>query len=96
MVNAIKQSYHGNPTLEKDDAMRSCGFAAQTIMLAAKSMGYDTCPMEGFDYDKVGKLIHLPDDHIISMMVVVGKATQDASPRGGQLPLSEVAFENHF
>ena len=96
LVNAIKQSYNGNPTLEKDEAMRSCGFAAQTIMLAAKSMGYDTCPMEGFDYDKVGKLIHLPNDHIISMMVVVGKATQDASPRGGQLPLSEVAFENRF
>ena len=96
LVNAIRQSYSGNSTLEKDEAMRSCGFAAQTIMLAAKSMGYDTCPMEGFDYDKVGKFIHLPDDHIISMMVVVGKAAKDAPPRGGQLPLSEVAFENHF
>jgi len=96
LVNAIKQSYDGNSTLEKDEAMRSCGFAAQTIMLAAKSMGYDTCPMEGFDYEKVGKLIHLPDDHIVSMMVVVGKAAKGASPRGGQLPLSEVVFENSF
>ena len=76
--------------------MRSCGFAAQTIMLAAKSMGYDTCPMEGFEYDKVGKLINLPSDHIISMMVVVGKAAKEANPRGGQLPLSEVIFENKF
>ncbi len=76
--------------------MRSCGFAAQTIMLAAKSMGYDTCPMEGFDYDKVGKLIRLPTDHIITMMVVVGKAAKPANPRGGQLPLSEVVFENKF
>ena len=96
LVNAIKQSYSGNLTLEKDEAMRSCGFAAQTIMLAARSMGYDTCPMEGFDYEKVGKMINLPDDHIISMMVVVGKKAKDASPRGGQLPLSEVVFENSF
>ncbi len=96
LVNAIRKSYHGNPTLEKDEAMRSCGFAAQTIMLAAKSMGYDTCPMEGFDYGKVGELINLPDDHIISMMVVVGKKSKEANSRGGQLPLSEVVFENNF
>jgi len=96
LVNAIRQSYAGNSALEKDEAMRSCGFAAQTIMLAAKSMGYDTCPMEGFDYDKVGNLINLPDDHIVTMMVVVGKKAKDAAPRGGQLPLSEVVFENSF
>ncbi|MEK6930319.1 MAG: nitroreductase family protein, partial [Thermoproteota archaeon] len=76
--------------------LRSCGMVAQTIMLAAKSMGYDTCPMKGFDYGEVGKLIHLPDDHVISMMVVVGKAIKSASSRGGQLPLSEIMFENSF
>ena len=96
LVNAIRQSYNGNSKLEQDEALRSCGFAAQTIMLAAKSMGYDTCPMEGFDYDKVGEVINLPDDHVISMMIVVGKAVKPANPRGGQLPLSEVTFENHF
>lgn len=96
LVNGIKQAYSGNPILEKDQAIRSCGIAAQTIMLAAKSMGYDSCPMEGFDYGKVGKLIHLPDNHIVTMMVVIGKAAKEAAPRGGQVPLSEVVFENHF
>ena len=76
--------------------MRSCGMAAQTIMLAARSMGYDTCPMKGFDYDEVGKLIHLPHDHVISMMVVIGKKSKDPAPRGGQLSLSDVVFENSF
>ena len=96
LVNGIKQAYAGNPMLEKDQAIRSCGIAAQTIMLAAQSMGYDSCPMEGFDYGKVGNLINLPDDHIVTMMVVVGKKAKDAAPRGGQLSLSEVVFENHF
>ena len=96
LAKAIRQSYSGNPTLEKDEAMRSCGFAAQTIMLAARSMGYDTCPMEGFDFGKVATLINLPSDHIISMMVVVGKKAKEAGSRGGQLPLSEVVFENSF
>ena len=96
LVDSMKNSYDGKSELQRDEAMRSCGIAAQTIMLAAKSMGYDTCPMKGFDYDKVAKSIHLPDDHVISMMVVVGKATKPASSRGGQLILSEIMFENHF
>jgi hypothetical protein len=30
------------------------------------------------------------------MMVVVGKKAKDAGPRGGQLPLSDIVFEDHF
>lgn len=96
LVDSMRNSYDGESELQRDEAMRSCGMAAQTIMLAAKSMGYDTCPMKGFDYDKVSKLINLPDDHVISMMVVVGKATKPASSRGGQLQLSKIMFENSF
>ena len=96
LIKGIKQAYTGNAELEKDQAIRSCGIAAQTIMLAAQSMGYDSCPMEGFDYGEVGKFIQLPEDHIVTMMVVVGKKAKDAAPRGGQLPLSEVVFEDHF
>ena len=96
LVTSIRNSYSNKSEQQRDEAMRSCGMAAQTIMLAAKSMGYDTCPMKGFDYQAVGKMINLPDDHVISMMVVVGKKSKDPSPRGGQLPLSEVVFENNF
>ena len=76
--------------------MKSCGFAAQTIMLASKQMGLDSCPMGGFDYDEVSKIIDLPKDHIIVMMIVVGKALEPAGPRGGQLTVDEVVFENKF
>jgi nitroreductase len=48
--------------------MRSCGIAGQTIILAAKAMGYDTCPMIGFDPQKVAELIKLPDDHVIYLL----------------------------
>jgi len=76
--------------------MRSCGMAAQTIMLAAKEMGYDTCPMDGFDFDAVARLINLPADHIPTMFVVVGKALNEAQPRGGQLTMDEVVIYNKF
>lgn len=96
MVPAIHQYYDGKQQVQRDEAMRSCGIAAQTLMLAAKGMGYDSCPMDGFDFDAVGKLIHLPEDHVIAMFVAVGKALKPAWPRGGQLDLSQVVIENHF
>ena len=65
-------------------------------MLAAKQMGLDSCPMVGFEYNEMAKIINLPDDHIIVMMIVVGKAASPASERGGQLSLKDVVFENKF
>ena len=88
--------YEGREQVQRDEAMRSCGIAAQTIMLAAKAMGYDSCPMIGFDADQVAKLIRLPEDHVIAMLVVVGKATKPAWPKPGQLPLSEVLIHDRF
>ena len=96
MVPAIDGYYRGREQVQRDEAMRSCGIAAQTLMLAAKSMGYDSCPMDGFDFDKVAELIKLPDDHVIAMFVVIGKGIKDAWPRPGQLALDEVVIENSF
>ena len=94
--DAMHKKYSDSPQNRRDEAMRSCGFAAQTIMLAAKQMGLDSCPMVGFEYDEMAKVINLPDDHIIVMMIVVGKAASPAAERGGQLSLDEVVFENKF
>lgn len=96
LLPAIHDYYAGKSQVQRDEAMRSCGMAAQTLMLAAKAMGYDSCPMDGFDFDRVGKLIRLPEDHIISMFVAVGKALQPAQPRGGQLSMGEVLIHDRF
>ena len=96
LVPAIGNYYQGREQVQRDEAMRSCGIAAQTLMLAARAMGYDSCPMDGFDFEAVGRLIQLPDDHVISMFVVVGKALQPAWPRPGSLRRDEVVFQDHF
>jgi nitroreductase len=94
--NSLIRKYENSPENRRDEAMRSCGFAAQTIMLAARQMGLDSCPMVGFEYDELANVIQLPKDHMIVMIVVVGKRAEDAAERGGQLSLDEVFFENHF
>lgn len=96
LVPAMKTYYEGKERVQLNECMRSCGIAAQTLMLAAKGMGYDSCPMDGFDFDKVGELINLPEDHEIAMFVAIGKALEPANPRGGQLPLNEIIITDKF
>jgi nitroreductase len=96
VTSALQKKYADNLQNRRDETMKSCGFAAQTIMLAAKQMGLDSCPMGGFEYDEIAKIINLPEDHIIVMMVIVGKALEPAGQRGGQLVIDEVVFENKF
>ena len=94
--NALRTKNASNPQNQRDEAIRSCGFAGQTIMLAARQMGLDSCPMVGFEYDELAKIINLPENHLIVLMIVVGKAAEPAGPRGGQLSVNEVVFENKF
>ncbi|MES2637806.1 MAG: nitroreductase family protein [Pseudomonadota bacterium] len=96
LVPAIGHYYENNERAQRDEAMRSCGIAAQTIMLAAKEMGYDTCPMDGFDFDAVSQLLNLPADHTPAMFITVGKAIKPAMPRAGQLDIAEVIIYNKF
>ena len=96
LVNWMGPFHEGREWLQRDEAQRSIGMALQTIMLAAKSMGYDSCPMIGFDIEKVAELINLPDDHVMGPMVAVGKGVKESWPKPGQLPLTELVVENGF
>lgn len=96
LVDAIQKYYAGREQTQRDEAMRSCGLAGQTLMLAAKGLGLDSCPMDGFDFDAVAQIIGLPEDHVISFMIAIGKPLEPARARGGQLDLSEVVVHNHF
>jgi nitroreductase len=96
LVNWMKPFHEGREWLQRDEAQRSIGMTMQTLMLAAKAMGYESCPMIGFDIEKVAELINLPDDHVMGAMVAIGKGTKDPWPKPGQLPLSELVIENSF
>ena len=96
LVGWMGPFHEGREWLQRDEAQRSIGMAAQTLMLAAKSMGYDSCPMIGFDIEGVAKLIDLPDDHVMGPMVAIGKGIKKTWPKPGQLSLEELVVENGF
>lgn len=96
LLPAIDAIYRDQAQNQRDEAMRSCGIAAQSLMLAARGMGYDSCPMDGFDFAEVARLINLPADHCIGLMVAVGRGLAPAGPRIGRLAYDEVVLRDRF
>lgn len=96
LVGWMGPFHEGREWLQRDEAQRSIGIAMQTMMLAAQGLGYQSCPMIGFDIEKVAELIQLPADHVMGPMVAIGKGTKDPWPKPGQLSLEQVVMENSF
>ena len=96
MVPMIKDFYDGREWIQRDEALRSVGIVAEALMMNATAMGLDTCPMIGFDQDVVGEIINLPEDHIIGMMITLGKRREEPFPHGGRLSLDKTVITNKF
>ena len=96
MVSNVTPFYEGKPQLTRDEGIRSTAFAGMAIMLAAAELGYETGALIGFDPVAVGKILNLPENIILSYLLVIGKATKVAWPRGGRLPDSELVITDRF
>jgi nitroreductase len=55
-------------------ATKSASLACQNLMIAAEALGLNTCPMEGFDGRRLGRLLGLSGKyHEIVMVIAIGK-----------------------
>jgi len=73
IVETLTEYNGGNEPVQRDKVFRSCAIASQTLMPVAKEMGYDSCSIGLTNFDAIALLIHLPEDHLIPMLVAVGK-----------------------
>jgi nitroreductase len=53
-------------------------FAAQNLLLATVAKGYDACPMEGFNAQKIASILRLPYGAVIPVVIAIGKKSDDA------------------
>ena len=90
--SAQRDDYH----LQRDDALCSCGIAAQTLMLTAKAMGYDSWRLEAFDTHGVGKLINLPENFLVAIILVVGKHMKQSWQHVSQFNFHDVVVLDQF
>ncbi len=58
-------------------ACKNTGFFAMSLMYAAKSLGLDTHPMDGFDMDMVHEEFRIPDNFWIPLLLAVGYFRSD-------------------
>ena len=66
-------------------------------MLAAKSAGLESCLIEGFDEDRVRKLLKIPRPMRVALIVCVGYALEGyQEPAAVQLPLEAKLSLNSF
>lgn len=54
-------------------AIKSTALACENLMLAFRAAGYDSCPMEGMDSTRVRRLLQLPRDATVVMVISAGK-----------------------
>ena len=64
--------YGGNNETQLAFACKNTGFFAMSLMLAAKSLGLDTHPMDGFDHEGVRKEFRIPDHYWIPLLISMG------------------------
>ena len=66
--------------------------ATTCLMLAAESLGVQSCPMEGFVEEKVKEAFGIPDDVRVVCLVSLGFAVDPPKVFPGRLPLERLVF----
>lgn len=75
---------------QRDEAIRNASLSAMLFMMAAKSKGWDTCPMIGFDSEQLKQVLNISDQYEPVMMIALGKEkVQSRKPRGYRKPVVE-------
>jgi len=73
----VKNLYDTEDSLKRKlFAVKNTSLFAMNLMLAAKGLGLETHPMDGFDEDCLKKEFNIPADKIIPMLITVGYLRQ--------------------
>ncbi len=70
--NARNNLYGKTELITRAFSCKNTGFFAMSLMLAAKSLGIDSHPMDGFNHDKVVDEFNIPDNYYIPLLISFG------------------------
>ena len=71
------------------------GLISMQIMLIARSKGYDTVPMGGYDQAKFVEAFGISEQYVPVMLIAIGKATKPGHPTT-RLPIEDIMFFNEM
>ncbi|MDM8537243.1 nitroreductase family protein [Desulfobacterales bacterium HSG17] len=76
-TGSTKGLYGSSEDRHQAFACKNTGFFAMSLMLAAKSLGLDTHPMDGFDIDGVRQAFNIPENYWIPLLLPIGYFKED-------------------
>ena len=82
--------YDDKPQQQRDEAMRSATFAAAAMIYAARSMGWGSTPMIGFDPAAARTEYGLKNNEIPVMMLAMGPMREGNWPSKPRRPVLDV------
>ncbi|MFD1956264.1 nitroreductase family protein [Paenibacillus thailandensis] len=93
--NAVKLYASLSPERLMEVVSFDGGLVAMQLMLIAKSKGYDTVPMAGYDKEKLKELLNIPENLHPLILLPIGKAAQPGR-NTTRLPLEDILTWNRF
>ncbi len=76
-IDTCASLYGANEERQQAFACKNTAFFAMSLMLAARSLGLDTHPMDGFEHDGVRKAFDIPGNYWIPLLLAVGYFSSD-------------------
>ena len=95
--NACKGLYGANETASLAFGIKNAAFFGLAVMLAAKEMGIDTHPMDGFDHAGVVEEFGIPMNFFVPMLIAVGHFDQKKTllPRNFRKPYDQIVIKTY-
>lgn len=98
MRQAIPQLFEYHPCFNNIEAWtnRHTMLAVAHLMIAAKSLGVDSCPMEGFVGTQVKEAFQIPEEVDVCCLLALGYATEPFKQYGGRFGIDQVFFGESY
>lgn len=79
-----------DPQINRETVLIDGGIVAMQLMLVARAYGYDTCPMGGFEKDKIAESLGLDKERYVPVMLIsIGKAAESGH-KSVRLPINKI------
>ncbi|MGV8085915.1 MAG: NAD(P)H-dependent oxidoreductase [Candidatus Bilamarchaeum sp.] len=75
----------------KNWAQKQVYIALANALNGAKALGFDSCPMEGFDPNEYSKILNLPKNIVATVVCPIGFASDTARPKM-RFPKADIVF----
>lgn len=82
--------YLDQPQRQRDEAVRSATFGTAAIIYAARSLGWASTPMIGFDAEAVAAEFGLAEEEVPVMLLSVGPERPGNWPQKPRMPVADV------